>query len=587
MSQPMPPSGLQVTQAQLFPHEPTQNTANPKQQPCTDLTQSSIVKSSISLRGEFLYQGEVDDKKNPIGPGELVHPNGKKYLIQAEDPGRRVPDTGWRMMPPNAKPLYIAYSGGYFVANELEGRLQVLCSNGGTKSIRASSIWKEKRIVQPLTRPTPLPKTPLTQQAIKPVNPVPNHVEPNGNVTVSKNFPNGQTYVGGWLNNRFEGQGKLTQPDGFACSGEFKGGNFVKGKVSYPDKTTYEGSMQNGKFHGQGTLIKPNGSGFRGNFNQGVFQGPGVLKDQGRMFEGMFVKNLIVEGKLTYPNGGWYKGEFRRQCPWGMGERLWADKKTHFFGSWVNGFPLRGILTSPGGNIYSGEFLAGKPNGAGTLNYLNGDVYAGTFANGQPDGKGRLRYHDGRVYKGIFANGRPNGWGKLTYFDGTVKTGQFNNGEVQGVVLITYTDKATYTGPIENGEPHGDEGTLTFRHGETYTGPFFRGRYQTSVVLTDGRIYKGEFRNGIMDGIGRLELLDGSIYLGQFKNGLAHGFGVVERADGTAWTGNFEEGQPLPETGIEITKQSGSYASKNDPMDMQNTIYYELEELGYYWPPQE
>ncbi len=691
---PKLPSDLQVVQG-LIPSGPPQDTANPMQHSCIDLTQSSAFTSSLTLNGGFVYNGCVDDESHPLGPGQLIDPHGTRYAIEGPNRDGMKAISGWRMMPPKAMPEYIAYKGGRYRAGVLCGSIDALCSNGTIKKIRALDIWDinallaqgaqstnspgrkyQEQVLEfipviPGPQPANTPKQTYKQAlkfismqhkykfetrpeqkcpqqvlrdcvlATEPVEaPKTNRLQPAnspgaeyeswlrflegaespeqtyqgkgvrsiGSVAVRskpqprvlkkrledgaiayglKILPNGQRYLGGLLNNRIEGQGKLTDLDGFECEGYFNNGVFVKGKVISPNKFTYEGSIENGKFHGQGTLIHADGSVYQGNFDQGEYHGYGVWKDQGQTFEGMFVNNFIVDGMLTYPDGTWYKGEFRSQRPCGMGEQLLADKKTHFFGSWLNGLPLRGILTFPNGNTYSGEFLAGKPNGAGTLNYLNGDVYDGAFADGQSAGKGRLRYRDGRVYEGMFANGHPNGKGKLTYFDGTVKRGQFKNGEVQGFGSITYPDKMTYTGPIENGEPHGDEGTLTFRNGETYTGPFFRGCYQTSVVLTDGRIYNGAFRNGIMDGIGRLELLDGSTYLGEFKNGLAHGFGAIERADGTAWTGNFEEGQPLPETGIEITKHSGSYASENDPMDMQNTIYYELEELGYYWLPQE
>ena len=41
----------------------------------------------------------------------------------------------------------------------------------------------------------------------------------------------------------------------------------------------------------------------------------------------------------------------------------------------------------------------------------------------------------------------------------------------------------------------------------------------------ESRDYKGQFKNGNMNGIGKNKFKDGSIYEGHYKNGLKHGSG--------------------------------------------------------------
>jgi tetratricopeptide (TPR) repeat protein len=49
----------------------------------------------------------------------------------------------------------------------------------------------------------------------------------------------------------------------------------------------------------------------------------------------------------------------------------------------------------------------------------------------------------------------------------------------------------------------------------------------------DGRIYEGQWKKGLFDGIGRLNFISGSKYTGEFKKGLMHGYGRIYFLNGS------------------------------------------------------
>ncbi len=64
-----------------------------------------------------------------------------------------------------------------------------------------------------------------------------------------------------------------------------------------------------------------------------------------------------------------------------------------------------------------------------------------------------------------------------------------------------------------------------------------------TYVFQDGATYIGEFKNGIMEGFGKLTDRFGNVYTGNFKNNKYDGVGKFERTDGTKYIGEFKEGR--------------------------------------------
>lgn len=64
-----------------------------------------------------------------------------------------------------------------------------------------------------------------------------------------------------------------------------------------------------------------------------------------------------------------------------------------------------GKLTYPNGDVYEGNFVNGVFNGRGSFKSSMGWSYVGEFKKGQADGQGKLIAKDKKIYKGKFKQG--------------------------------------------------------------------------------------------------------------------------------------------------------------------------------------
>lgn len=111
-----------------------------------------------------------------------------------------------------------------------------------------------------------------------------------------------------------------------------------------------------------------------------------------------------------------------------------------------NGF---GRMVYPNGDVYEGEWVDNKMHGEGTYTYKkSGDIYSGSWKDGIKSGDGRYEYgadssmlvgswYEGTivggnwelkgfgVYSGEFKLGRPFGEGKFVYDNGLQQSGKF------------------------------------------------------------------------------------------------------------------------------------------------------------------
>mmetsp|Transcript_14365 Transcript_14365/g.23484 ORF Transcript_14365/g.23484 Transcript_14365/m.23484 type:complete len:231 (-) Transcript_14365:26-718(-) len=121
-----------------------------------------------------------------------------------------------------------------------------------------------------------------------------------------------------------------------------------------------------------------------------------------------------------------------------------------------------------------------------------------------------------------------------------------------------------------NGGSRGSDDTITLRDGSTYSGQLVDGRRHGRGVLSthtseyqgqwerdakhgegreswkDGRLYVGSFRNGKIDGVGRMEWRTSQgvmVYEGQYLEDLKHGRGKFSWPDGRVYDGQWENGK--------------------------------------------
>jgi hypothetical protein len=99
----------------------------------------------------------------------------------------------------------------------------------------------------------------------------------------------------------------------------------------------------------------------------------------------------------------------------------------------------------------------------------------------------------------------------------------------------------------------------------SYQGDFKNGMLSGLGIYSekDGRRYVGEFTDGKFNGRGILTYADGRTYDGTFKNNKPHGQGIVQRPDGSRAEVQYVEGQYLG--GYEIDTTAGMLISTNIP----------------------
>jgi Uncharacterized protein conserved in bacteria len=78
-------------------------------------------------------------------------------------------------------------------------------------------------------------------------------------------YANGDVYIGGWNEDKYNGFGVLTTKDGSSYEGNWKAGIMEgKGKYTFSDGAVYEGDFENNILNGYGTFTWPNGDKFPG-----------------------------------------------------------------------------------------------------------------------------------------------------------------------------------------------------------------------------------------------------------------------------------------------------------------------------------
>lgn len=136
------------------------------------------------------------------------------------------------------------------------------------------------------------------------------------NVIGKITFINGDTYEGGWVEDRMEGSCTLKRR-GITIKGQFVAGilnNFAR--VEYQDNRIYEGDISNSYPHGTGIMKWPNGNTYQGGFTDGVMDGM---------------------GRMTYNNGDVYEGKWENGGRNGHGTMLYFSTKHTYEGEWVDG----------------------------------------------------------------------------------------------------------------------------------------------------------------------------------------------------------------------------------------------------------
>lgn len=224
---------------------------------------------------------------------------------------------------------------------------------------------------------------------------------------------------------------------------------------------------------------------------------------------------------------------------------------------------LAALLIFPSWNLLRGQCLQGDcGNGYGTFVYPNGDKYLGYFKAGQPHGQGILEFGNGDKYLGSWENSFRQGQGKLIFFSGNEYIGGFLRNQFHGQGIFRYANGDRYEGEFFEGLFHG-QGTLFRSDGSTLSGAWVRGMLpeakgeadrncnlefcQTGkgqYTYGDGSRYKGEFLNGLPEGMGVMDYANGDRYVGNWKQHAPHGEGTMYLRSGETIAAVWEYGKP-------------------------------------------
>jgi len=141
--------------------------------------------------------------------------------------------------------------------------------------------------------------------------------------------------------------------------------------------------------------------------------------------------------------------------------------------------------------VFDGEWFRDKKHGSGKQFSKFGD-FEGTWVDNRIVGPGSVKFTNGDAIKGAF--------------------------DVNKQHEFSHLDPARYNSGIPQGE--------------------------CAIQFTDGSMYTGEMRDGVVHGEGKYVDAGGDVYVGQFVKGLRHGKGRQITAKGEEWDGEWRDDEP-------------------------------------------
>ena len=393
----------------------------------------------------------------------------------------------------------------------------------------------------------------------------------------TKNYPNGDKYVGEWIGGKASGQGTYTSKASAATySGQFAADTFSgAGTMTWTNGAKFVGQWKNDSAV-SGTITYANGTTAVGTIRNAVFyasaQQPQAVATQQPPAVANQRASATPQIKLPPCSGTDTK-------KWDMCVGTLDVFGESYIGEWKNGkYHGQGKLKTASGRVQAGEFKEGEyiarqtvdgvrvllanrkrdlppcqgsnPNKFdmcfGTFLFSEGVKYTGEWEKGMLSGQGVLLFPTGGTSEGTFAEGALNGLGisiAITANGQTTIVGEFIDDKANGMVTVIFPN-GEYVGQAKESMYHG-EGKLTTTKGDVIVGEFINGLPDgpISASMSDGEKYVGQMKEGEYDGFGELTRADGVKYSGGFKDGGYHGKGTLITAKGEKFVGEFRNGQ--------------------------------------------
>lgn len=132
----------------------------------------------------------------------------------------------------------------------------------------------------------------------------------------------GVEYEGGWANSLRQGKGIEKWADGRIFKGEFEQDSMTYGELTFPNGNSYIGQFVDSKLNGFGVLKTVGESEYSGQFFDGLKQGKGKIKyENGNYYDGEFFKGKKHGQGLFYwaSESKTYEGDWFNNKPHGVG----------------------------------------------------------------------------------------------------------------------------------------------------------------------------------------------------------------------------------------------------------------------------
>lgn len=200
------------------------------------------------------------------------------------------------------------------------------------------------------------------------------------------------------------------------------------------------------------------------------------------------------------------------------------------------------------GNTFEGQFTAGRLNGLGKITGPNEmALLEGEFLENQLSGPGAVSFPG---FKGMQI------LTQLRQSKGKIHTLR-SDGKLLEVKSYEGGLKMSDSGLVTH-EPFEIRELCEIWGGGRSIGYLFHLPCVTQYFNPNGSLFEGQgtlksnkatlegqFRNGLLDGQGKITRSNGTILEGQFQDGQLNGRGKISKSDGRTWEGLFRNGKPL------------------------------------------